>query len=170
MGLNKTPSAHNTTDNKVKKRVMDKRKFLWGIIIILILVIVAVAFIILSPKKEEIPKPDSIDIQCAFACNSHQKVAFCDVERALSDGAKATCKELSTNLQYSTYNVAACPTISCVLTAEELDKTCVTGLNSVWVTPGAGDTCPVQEGKFSRKRTPSDNPPVEGQICCFYYE
>ena len=149
---------------------MDNKKLLWGIMVILILVIVVIAFLILLPKKEEIVGPDPVNVQCAFACNSQQKVAFCDVERALSDESKATCKELSTNSAYSTYNVAKCPAISCTLTAEELDKTCVTGLNSVWVTPDAGNTCPAQEGKFVRERTPSDNPSIEGQICCFYYE
>jgi hypothetical protein len=52
----------------------------------------------------------SLSEQCSFACESGQKVAFCNVERKVTDELKLTCNALSKD---SKYNVKPCPTISC---------------------------------------------------------
>ncbi len=143
-----------------------------GIAIIVILVVLVAAVLIYNLSVKEEAKPDTLSEQCNFACESQQKVAFCDVERLIGENTRATCNELATNSQYSQYGVQTCPAISCVTQGtggtQAPDQTC-TGLGAVWTTPTASGTCPIQEGKFVRKRTPSDSPPAEGQICCFYY-
>ena len=157
-------------------RLKDKRGLgTAAIVIIAVCVIVAIGGIIffysgLSETGIGGGKPSPVSEQCAFACDSGQKASFCEVERKADDSVTATCNELATNSQYSKYNVQTCPTVSCVLTAQELDKTCVTGLSSVWATPNSEGMCPSQDDKFSRTRSPSDSPPVAGQICCYYYE
>ena len=155
------------------KREMENKTILWIIGIILVVAIVVGVVIFTSIDLPDVGlegnKPQPVSDQCQFACETNQKSSFCDVGRKADNSVTATCNELVTNQQYSKYNVQACPSISCTLTAQELDKTCVTGLNSVWMTPTSEETCPSQENKFARKRIPSDDPPIEGQICCYYY-
>ena len=126
----------------------------------------------LRTGKEDVAEPDPITFQCASACESQQKVAFCDVQRSF-EGGLATCNELATNSQYSQYNVQTCPSISCTIPGtggtQTNDQTCA-GLGGTWVAPTESGTCPSQEGKLTRKRTPTDSPPTEEQICCYYYE
>lgn len=142
-----------------------KKKTLLVIAIVLVVLVVLVAVILILEKEE---KPNPIDVQCSFACESGQKTSFCVVERKVTDELRTTCDELSKNSLYTEYNVETCPAISCVV--QETDQTCVTGLNSTWVTPTTDGMCPPQENKFVRKRVSSDEPPVPEQICCFYYD
>ncbi len=107
---------------------------------------------------------EPVSRQCAFACETEQKASFCDVQRTLPDGTSKTCEALASQ---NLYNVESCSSISC---NEVLDQTCVSGLGGEWTTPEADGSCPAQEDKFVRKRTPSDSPPTAGQICCYYYE
>ncbi|MEM3075161.1 MAG: hypothetical protein QXX55_01940 [Candidatus Pacearchaeota archaeon] len=155
-----------------------KNIIIWLIIVFIVIIAIIISSIFLNQRK--IPSEnfretggvegDSISVQCNFACANQQKFAFCDVERNVNQNLRTTCKELSTNPQYSQYGVSSCPQISCELTQTELDKTCVSGLNSVWVNPNLNGECPEQSGKFVAKREPSDQPPIAGQICCFYYD
>jgi len=150
---------------------MSHKKILIGLIVLLVVIIGIVLIYNFSIKeKEGVAEPDPISFQCASACESGQKVAFCDVDRSFS-GGMATCNELATNSQYSQYNVQTCPAISCTTqgTGTSGADTCA-GLGAIWVDSAAQNTCPAQEGKLVRKRTPSDNPPIAGQICCYYYE
>lgn len=146
----------------MEKRGTENKMLLTTLSLIVLAAIILWIFIFfVKPEKLE---PNFISEQCKFACDSNQKVSFCEVERELADGSKATCDTLS---KQNKLNVRACG-ISCV--KETLDTACVSGLGSVWTTPDSGGNCPSEESKFTRKRTPSDNPPVEGQICCYYYE
>ena len=145
---------------------MEAKKVLLILIIVVFVIITGlIAYVYIGKEK-----PDPVSVQCAAACESGQKTAFCLVEMTLKNDLTATCDELSKDSQYLSYNVQACPSISCTISAQEADKTCVTGLGSVWKTPNEGGICPSEEGKFARKRTASDSPPIEGQICCYYYE
>ncbi len=155
-------------DNQTPETGTRKKRTLLIVLIVFVVLVVLVA-VILILKKEKV-EPNPIDVQCEFACESSQRTAFCFVERIVNDELTTTCDELSKNSLYAQYNVETCPAISCESTPQELDQTCVTGLNSTWVTPTTEDTCPPQENKFVRKRVPSDEPPVSGQICCFYYD
>lgn len=141
----------------------NKNKTLFIILSLTVLVIVIIGIFIFVAKPKE-SNPISVSEQCKFACDSNQKVSFCDVERELTDGSRETCDSLS---KQNKFNVGSC-SISCV--KETLDAACVSGLGSVWKTPDSGGNCPAEENKFTRKRTPSDNPPIGGQICCYYYE
>ena len=146
---------------------MEKRgienKTLLIILSLIVLVVIIIGLTFVSKQKE--PESNSISEQCKFACDSNQKISFCEVERDLPDKTKATCDALS---KQNKFNVEVCPGISCV--KETLDAACVSGLGSVWKTPDSEGNCPAEENKFARKRTSSDNAPVEGQICCYYYE
>ena len=134
--------------------------------ILLIIVLAVIIFgIFLFVVKQKQSSPDPISEQCKFACDGSQKIAFCEVERDIPDKTKATCDALS---KQNKFDVGICPGISCV--KETLDTTCVSGLGSVWTTPTSEENCPEEGNKFVRKRTSSDNAPVEGQICCYYYE
>lgn len=133
------------------------------LLIILLAVIIFGIFLFIVKQKQS--SPDPINEQCQFACDSNQKISFCEVERKLPDKTKSTCDALS---KQNKFNVEICPGISCV--EETLDTTCVSGLGSVWKTPTPEENCPAEGNKFVRKRTSSDNAPVEGQICCYYYE
>jgi len=133
--------------------------------LIVLAIIIMGIFIFVAKQKELDQEPAPIIEQCKFACDTNQKISFCDVERELTDGSKATCDTLS---KQNKFNIEVCPGISCV--KETLGAACVSDLGSVWKTPASGGNCPAEENKFARKRTPSDNPPVEGQICCYYYE
>jgi len=104
----------------------------------------------------------SISEQCNNACDSGEKTDFCDFLRTV-DGSRATCEELATSSQYSSYNVQACSTISCA--PEVLDQTCV-GIGGTWVNPTDIGACPSVDGRRSIKLTPSDSPPELDQICC----
>lgn len=150
--------------SKKRGQAEHHKWLIFGIIIVLI-VIVAAVFFLLKPKGEE-PEPNPLAEQCAFACDSGQKVSFCDVERTVRNSVTATCDELSTNADYSGYSVEPCPAISCV--AEQSDTSCA-GLGATWQTPSTG-SCPAQTGKFVRERTATDEAPSAGQICCYYYE
>lgn len=136
------------------------------IVISAIIIVLAVAVLLLISLNK--PKPDTVFTQCAFACQSGQKTSFCLVERTLSNGQTATCDQLSTNSQYSAYNVSSCPSISCTISAQETarlnNQTCV-GIGGTWQTPVNGE-CPQSRPELVRKLNPTDSPPVTGQICC----
>jgi hypothetical protein len=136
------------------------------IIVSLIVLVVIVVGVFIFIGEEKTPAPDPVSEQCKFACDSGQKMSFCDIERELTDGSRTTCDALAKENKLS---VETCPKVSC---AEEtlLDTTCVSGLGSIWKAPTSGDKCPSEENKFVRKRTSSDSAPVSGQICCYYYE
>jgi len=154
---------HSVHHEEVKKKDMNK-KLIWTIVIILILA--AILAVILILQKEKV-KPNPIDVQCRAACESNQKTAFCFVERMINDEIIATCDELSKNSLYAEYNVETCPAISCVVQEETAaDQTCVTGLGGKWEFPDANGKCPQSGITIVRKLTPSDNPLVQGQICC----
>ena len=146
------------------KRGMGNKKLVWGIVIVLILV--AIVVFVLIEKKE--PEANPIDVQCKFACDNNQRTAFCFVERKVTNKLTATCDELSTNPLYAEYNVEVCPAVSCKAQQETgaEDQTCVTGLGGTWEFPDAEGNCPQTGIKIVRKLTPSDNPPIQGQICC----
>ncbi len=139
---------------------MEAKKILLISVIVVFLVIVAVFIFQITRSK-----PDPISVQCAFACDSGQKSSFCLVERTLKDKTNVTCSDLSSNPIYSSYNVLKCPSMPCTVSAKEADQTCVIGLGGKWVIP-VGGTCPQTGDKIVRKLTPSDQPPVNGQICC----
>lgn len=138
-------------------------------VIIISAIIIVIAAVIVFFVFFNKPKPDPISVQCAFACQSGQKTSFCTVERTLNDKTTATCDQLSTNSQYSSYNVQSCASISCTVSAQEAahlaDQTCVTGLGGTWQTPVNG-VCPQSGIKIIRQITPSDQPSITGQICC----
>jgi len=150
---------------------MKNKTLIWAIVFVFALVIISVIYVFFVGGPE---KPDSVSVQCAFACESGQGTAFCAVERTVNENLKATCYELATSSQYSQYNVATCPEISCetgsTTSTQTDDKTCISGLNSEWVDPDENGNCPQREDMFAIKRDSSDEPPVEGQICCFYYD
>ncbi|MGA2130184.1 MAG: hypothetical protein ABSG05_01030 [Candidatus Pacearchaeota archaeon] len=143
---------------------MSAKKVIIISTIIIIIAAVIVFFVFLNKQK-----PDPVSAQCAFACQSGQKTAFCDVELTLNDKTLATCYNLSTNSQYSSYNVQACPSISCTLSAQQAahlaDQTCITGLGGAWQTPING-MCPQTKITAVIQLTPSDQSPIAGQICC----
>ena len=145
----------------------------WISIIIVLAVFVLAIVVFNLVGKEETVAPDPIASQCASACESQQKVAFCDVQRSF-EGGLATCNELATNSQYSQYNVQTCPSISCSTAPQgnsqiASDQTC-SGLDGTWETPTPSGTCPTKEGFFARIRTAEDSPPTTGQVCCYYYQ
>ena len=142
-----------------------------GTTLIIIIVIVA-AILIYSFSKRE--KPSPLSEQCAYFCETNQSSAFCNFKVSVNDNLRLTCNELLTNSAYLAYGVQACPEIFCTTqiqgnSAQASDQTC-SGLDGTWKTPTASGTCPAQEGKFARKRTPTDNPQIVGQICCYYYQ
>lgn len=147
------------------------------ILVILAIVVIGGGIYYYSSLSEGIvgdDKPIDILEQCVFACDTGQKTSFCDVSRKVDSSVTATCYQLATNSQYSKYNVQACPSIDCLAAPEgnsalAQDQTC-TGLEGTWETPTAEGACPVKQDKFSRIRSPTDSPPVAGQICCYYYE
>ena len=154
-------SHHHVHHRRVKKRDMNNKKL---ILIIFIVLVVAAGIVFLLVKKEI--KPEPAPVQCEFFCSTNQANAFCNVKITADKNTKATCNELATNPSYSKFGVASCPTISCS-SLDEIDKTCVTGLGGGWVFL-ENDKCPADpEGiRILRKLTPSDAPPVEGQVCC----
>ena len=143
---------------------MSNKKLVRVIIIIFALIVISVAVILILEKKE--PEPNPIDVQCKFACDNNQRTAFCFVERNVNDELTATCDELSKNSLYAEYNVEACSAISCVAQTEGQDQTCVIGLGGSWEFPDAQGNCPQTGIKIVRQVTPSDQPPITGQICC----
>ena len=150
---------------------MVDRKVIIISVIFAIVIIAAIIYFSISPPEgnSEQEKPNPVAEQCAFACETSQKAAFCDVVRTADSSITATCNELATNPNYAKYNVQSCTSISCV-PSQELDQTCVTGLNGIWANPTTDGVCPAQEGKLVRERNSSDNPSVAGQICCYYYQ
>ena len=152
----------------MEKRGAGNQKKILIAIIISVFLICAVIVGFLFFQKNKSAQPDPVSEQCAFACESEQKVAFCNVERTVGN-LKLTCDELATNSQYTSYNVETCATISCEEYEQEqasIDQTCVTGLGGTWQTSEATGTCPQTGDKIVRQVTPSDNPPQVGQICC----
>ncbi len=143
------------------------------IIIVLIVLVAAILVFNFALKKEEL-KPSPLSEQCAYFCETNQSNAFCTFKVTISDNLRLTCNELLTNSAYSSYNVQACPRISCISQPQgnsqvASDQTCA-GLDGTWETPTTSGTCPAKTGFFARIRTASDNPPTAGQICCYYYQ
>ena len=138
------------------------------VIFISALVIFLAVIVFLSISFLQKPQPDSVSTQCAFACESGQRNAFCSVEMTLSNGA-ATCEQLASQSQYSSYDVKPCPAISCTVSApgaaNAADQTCLTGLGGTWQTPISG-SCPQSGIKIIKQVNASDQPPITGQICC----
>lgn len=137
------------------------------LILALIIFLAVVVIVIVSFTGKQ--KADPLSAQCEFACQTGQQTGFCEVERTLSNGATATCDQLSSDSQYSSYNVQPCSAISCVVSAQEAahlaDQTCITGLGGTWETPVDG-TCPQSGIKVVRQVNSSDQPQTAGQICC----
>jgi len=167
---------HTKQHKKVKKRgrmedyhqtpeagTRKKRGLLIALIVLVVLVVLVAVFLILEKEKIE---PNPIDIQCRFACENAQRTAFCFVERNVNDELTTTCDELSKNSLYAEYNVETCSAISCVVQDEATDQTCITGLGGTWESPDAQGECPQTGIKIVRQITSSDEPPVQGQICC----
>src|SRR3989304_1763200 len=125
----------------------------WISIIIVLAVFVLAIVVFNLVGKEEVAEPDPVAVQCSFACDTGQKTSFCDIKRKVTDTLGLTCNELSTNSQYSQYNVQTC-----------------SGLDGTWETPTPSGTCPTKEGFFARIRTAEDSPPTTGQVCCYYYQ
>ena len=146
----------------------------WISIIIVLAVFVLAIVVFNLVGKEEVAEPDPVAVQCSFACDTGQKTSFCDIKRKVTDTLGLTCNELSTNSQYSQYNVQTCPSISCSAAPQgnsqiAPDQTC-SGLDGTWETPTPSGTCPTKEGFFARIRTAEDSPPTTGQVCCYYYQ
>ena len=143
---------------------MGNKKLVWAVIIILVVVAIFVAVILILEKEKVEANP--VDVQCRLACENNQRTAFCFVERTVNDELTTTCDALSKNSLYLEYNVDTCPAISCVVQDEGVDQTCVTGLGGTWESPVSGGGCPQTGIKIIRQITPSDQPPISGQICC----
>ena len=156
------------------------------IIIVLVLIVGAIVYVVVSGPENvatssgvTITNPtgeiqtsagvaDPIFKQCQDACDSGNKILFCDFTRRFNN-LEVTCNDLATNSQYSSYNVQTCPAIDCnpAQTQEQIaDTTTCTALSGNWTTPASDGKCPLKDGKFVRERAASDNPPIAGQICC----
>jgi len=122
-----------------------------------------IGIIIWGSSKPEL-KPDPISIQCQYACEIGEVYGFCSAKRNVEDDVRATCKTLAEDSQYAEYNVESCLEISCG--PQDLDQTCVSGLGGTWESPTADGECSQGGAKIRRPVTPSDEPPIEGQICC----
>jgi len=154
-------SHHHVHHKEVKKRGMNNKK----LILIILLALIVVGGIIFFLVKKEV-KPEPAPVQCASFCETNQAYAFCNVKITADKDTKATCQDLSTKFAYSKFNVEKCLTISCE-SLSNIDKTCVTGLGGTWVFLENEKCPPDPEGiRILRKITPSDNPPIEGQVCC----
>jgi hypothetical protein len=140
---------------------MERKKILIISVIAIFLILVISLFIILGK-----PKPDPVSVQCKFFCDTNQKAGFCSFEIQVNNNLRTNCNELSKNSQYTKYNVEPCSAISCAITAQEADQTCVTGLGGKWELPIGENTCPQSGDKIVRKINSSDESPVAGQICC----
>jgi len=154
-------NAEKKIERKVEKKVMENKSLVIaiGIVFTLAIVLGMVLFLDNSAKGE------SVSEQCANFCGTEQKAAFCDVSIKVTDTFRAKCNALATNPAYSKYNVEPCDSISCVLTEEESDNTCVSGLGGVWESP-VGETCePLGDAKRIVLSS-TDSPPIEGQVCC----
>ena len=157
--------------------MVDKRgasKAFTAIVIILAIIIIGLVIWSISNAINKDSQPDPVAEQCAFFCETNQTSAFCSFRVSASDNLRVSCNELVTNSQYSQYGVQACPTISCESQVEgnsalAEDQTCA-GLEGTWEQPTETGSCPAKDGFFSRERTAEDNPPIEGQICCYYYQ
>lgn len=157
--------AHHVANHATHHMGRSKVHKILIISIITVLVLIVIVVAVLLIKKGTEGTPDSISEQCAFACETNQKGAFCDVQRFVDD-TRVTCNELSTNSEYSKYNVETCASVSC--STQTIGQTC-SDIGGSWETL-IGESCPSQEGMFVRKRTASDQAPIEGQVCCYYYE
>ncbi|MEX0920268.1 MAG: hypothetical protein WDZ69_01655 [Candidatus Pacearchaeota archaeon] len=156
-------ARHGHTGNK-----MNTKTLAIAITIIFILIAASVVYILVSDREEQ---PNPTNVQCQNHCDSNSITAFCDVERRADENLIATCNELATNPDYARYGVQPCPAIDCE-EEEETDNTCEGGLNSEWVDATSEGECPDREGEFviNREDERSDEPPTEGQVCCFYYD
>ena len=137
------------------------------IAIILIIILIVGIFLVLGSNIKFIHH-NSLSEQCSFACNTNQASGFCDFSRKLNKNTITTCDELATNPKYSKYNVQPCPEISCE-NLKKANRNCVSGLKAAWIAPDSNGDCPVKENEFVKKLSPSDSPPIKGQICCYYY-
>ena len=141
---------------------MENKKFLIiSIIVVFLIILGLIAYLYLGK-----PRPDPVSVQCKFFCDTNQKTGFCSFEIQVNNNLRTTCEELSKNSQYAKYNVQPCSAISCAITAQEADQTCVTGLGGKWELPVGLNACPQSGEKIVRKINSSDESSVAGQICC----
>jgi len=158
------------------KNKEGKINFKVGIVLFLVVIVLfAIVFVILVNLKNKTNVEDIIN-QCEMSCVGKSVYGFCDVQRTLIDpdlpnnqeSVKASCDFFSTSGTYAKYGIEKCPEIQPCDAAKDTDQTCVTGLGGIWQTPDNQGNCPLQEGKTGKERTPSDNPIIAGQICCYY--
>ena len=90
----------------MEKRGIENKTLLITLSLIVFVVIVIGLFIFSAKQKEpESNSISSISEQCKFACDSNQKISFCEVERDTPDKTKATCDTLS---KQNKFNVEPC--------------------------------------------------------------
>ncbi|HOW37195.1 MAG TPA: hypothetical protein PLK34_03020 [Candidatus Pacearchaeota archaeon] len=153
---------------KFSKNLNQKESQIQAIkIVLFILLIVLISVLIFNYSSKFSPsaqKPSSLKEICNSFCETNQRTAYCFLSLKIKRELKGTCDELSTNSEYSSYNIERCENFSCAV--DTTDKTCVIGLNGFWTTPQINEDCPQIEGKILRKVKSTDSAPVEGQICC----
>lgn len=151
--------------HKISKSISVKENKTKAVkILIFLLIIIAIIVLILTfiPKFEKIEKEKATPKEaCKSFCETNQRTLFCFAKVYQNDIALGTCDELALN---SEYGVEKCDKISCEI--QTVDKTCVNGLNGNWETPEEDGNCPHVEGKMLRVVKSTDNPEIEGQICC----
>jgi len=152
---------HNKSSKNISRKE-DKTKAIKILIFLLIIVAIIVLILTFIPKFETTEKEIATPKEaCKSFCETNQRTLFCFAKVYQNDIALGTCDQLALN---SEYGVERCDEISCEV--QIVDKTCASGLNGSWETPEVDGSCPQIEGKILRAVKSTDNPEVEGQICC----
>jgi len=159
-------STHHVVHHRksIGQHLMENKPLIIAIVVVFVLVVITgvyFTFFNYGVRGNAL----KVSEQCASFCQTEQKAAFCDVDIRVTDKLRATCQALATESQYAEYGVIPCGTISCVLTAEESDNTCVVGLGGVWETP-VGSACPAEGDALRFVLSATDDAPTSGQICC----
>ncbi len=148
----------------MQKRGMSNQTIIMMVVGVLVLLGIILGVVFLGGEKEAESNP--IAEQCESQCEAGSVPGFCSMQREVEEDLSLTCDTLATNSQYASYDVEACPTISC--TSQEsspLSQTCI-ALGGEWETPAVGGDCVQDSDKIKRKITTSDDAPEEGKICC----
>ncbi|MBW6442511.1 hypothetical protein K0A97_01865 [Patescibacteria group bacterium] len=165
-------SKTNSPPHFSKKKKKNKNSLTLGIIILAVLLIAFVSFLsFFSMEKEILSESDPFDVQCKFFCDTQQTNAFCTWPFQISENVFVTCHDLVSNPQYSSYNVQSCPAAGTCESNLPDDMTCEgEGLHGAWVTPTSEGGCPPGgiQGFGFKLVGYTDEPPIQGQICCFY--
>jgi len=164
---NKTFHAHKPSGHQKEARYSMTKRLIIAIIAVFSLIIIfgLYIFVFNSGQPEQSEAITSLVETCARWCSEERLSSWCDFELSASPTVSGTCNAFSRSTIYAGYNVQGCPAIDCESRPPAQTESTCSEIGGVWEA-SIGGKCE-EIGDANRFiLSPTENPPVSGQICC----